>query len=63
VLFFGTELQYSTETIFMMQFLESIGVVQNETDKSFKMAPAVVMMILMLAFLGSMIYIFAGSLD
>lgn len=45
-----------------MNFLESMGIVHKETDNNFKMAPAIMMMVLILVFLGTIIYLFASSL-
>ena len=57
------EFETIREKSFMMNFLESIGIVENETDRSFKMAPAIIMMVLMLAFFGTIVYICISSLD
>lgn len=46
-----------------MHFLESIGFVQKENDRGFKMIPAIVMMALLIAFFGTTIYLFASGLD
>jgi hypothetical protein len=47
----------------MIRFLESIGIVQKETNKGFQMLPAIVMMVLMLAFVGTTLYILISSLS
>lgn len=46
----------------MLQFLERIGVVKSETN-SFKLIPAVVIMLLMLVFVGTTFYILISSLS
>ncbi len=47
----------------MIQLLERMGVVQKETNRSFKMLPAIIMMLLMLAFVGTTLYILISSLN
>ncbi|WP_162944445.1 hypothetical protein [Flavisolibacter nicotianae] len=47
----------------MIQFLERIGIVRKETRNSFKMGPAVALMVLMAAFVGTTVYILISSLS
>jgi hypothetical protein len=46
----------------MIQFLETIGVIKNERSEDFKIAPAILIMILMLTFLGTTVYMLVSSL-
>ena len=47
----------------MIHFLESIGVIKNKKNGEFKIAPAIFMMVLMLAFIGTTLYIVISSLQ
>lgn len=46
----------------MIQFLETIGVIKSDRSDDFKIAPAILMMVLMLTFLGTTIYMLISSL-
>lgn len=46
----------------MQQFLETIGVIKSEKSEEFKIAPAILMLVLMLAFMGTTIYMLVSSL-
>lgn len=48
--------------LYMQQFLETIGVIKSEKTAEFKMAPAILMLILMLAFMGTTVYMLVSSL-
>jgi hypothetical protein len=60
--FYGMKFYPLTQTTFMINFLEAIGAIKNKT-KEFKIAPAIIMMILMLLFLGTTVYILIASLN
>lgn len=47
----------------MIDFLERIGVVRKENNPTFKLAPALIMMLLMAAFVGTTVYILISSLS
>jgi hypothetical protein len=47
----------------MIHLLERIGVVQKETNRSFKMMPAIIMLVLMLTFVGTTLYILISSMN
>jgi hypothetical protein len=46
----------------MQQFLETIGVLKSKRSEEFKIAPAILMMVLMLAFMATTIYMLVSSL-
>lgn len=46
----------------MIRILEEFGIVKDEHDDTFKKGPFIVMLILMLIFIGSSIYILTSSL-
>jgi hypothetical protein len=46
----------------MLHFLERIGFVRKESNSGFAMGPAVIMMLLMLGFVGTTVYILISSL-
>jgi hypothetical protein len=47
----------------MQNFLETIGVIKNKNSADFKMFPAILLMVLMLTFVGTTIYILISSLN
>ena len=47
----------------MLNLLERIGIVQNESNKHFRPVPAIIMLVLMLSFVGTTLYILISSLD
>lgn len=47
----------------MIQILERIGVVQKESNRPFQMIPAIIMIVLMLTFVGTTLYILISSLN
>ena len=51
------------ENKFMINLLERIGIVQNESNKSFRPVPAIIMLVLMLTFVGTTLYILISGLD
>lgn len=51
------------ENRFMINLLERIGIVQNESNKSFRPVPAIIMLLLMLTFVGTTIYILISGLN
>lgn len=46
----------------MINILERLGIVSQETNRSFRTTPAVIMMLLMLTFVGTTFYILISSL-
>jgi len=47
----------------MIHFLESLGIVKKDTNTPFNMASAILMMLLMLTFVGTTLYILISSLS
>lgn len=47
----------------MIQLLERIGVVQKKSNRSFQMIPAIIMLVLMLTFVGTTLYILISSMN
>jgi hypothetical protein len=47
----------------MINLLERIGIVQNESNRSFKLIPAIIMLLLMVSFVGTIVYILFSSID
>ena len=60
---YGMKLNLIEKIFNMIQFLERIGIVRKETRNSFKMGPAVALMVLMAAFVGTTVYILISSLS
>ena len=46
----------------MLQLLERIGIVQKESNRNFNLVPAIIMLLLMLSFVGTTLYILISSL-
>lgn len=47
----------------MIDLLEQIGIVQRKTNRSFKIVPAIIMLLLMVTFVGTTVYILVSSLN
>jgi hypothetical protein len=47
----------------MIELLERIGVVQKESNRTFQWIPAIIMLVLMLTFVGTTLYILVSSLN
>ena len=47
----------------MIRFFERIGFVQQEASQGFQLVPAIFMMVLMLTFMGTTLYILISSLS
>jgi hypothetical protein len=46
----------------MIQILERIGIVQKNSNANFRVLPAIVMLVLMLTFVGTTLYILFSSM-
>lgn len=47
----------------MIKYLQKIGIVQQESNQQFKPVPALLIMVLMLTFVGTTLYILINSLS
>ncbi len=61
--FFWHEIAQIRENNFMINLLERIGIVQRESNRSFKMLPAIIMLLLMVTFVGTTLYILFSSMS
>ena len=59
----GTILQPIGKTPCMIKYLQKIGIVQQESNSPFKPVPALLIMVLMLTFVGTTLYILINSLS
>lgn len=51
------------EKVVMIRLLEEFGIVKDENNDTFKKGPFIVMLVLMLIFIGSSIYVLTSSLS